>query len=72
MEDARCANSGQGTVTLTCELSASDQDMVVVAADTRDSTQGSRDMFDAKKLANEAAPNTIAVDIFTSVPAKTE
>lgn len=71
MEKLKCANSGAGNLSLTCEITESDKDMVIVVADMRDSGKAMRDAFDPKKRDDTAAlGNEVSVDVFAAIPAK--
>lgn len=70
MEKLKCANSGVGTMSLSCELSENDKDMVIVVADMREG-RATLDVFDAKKREEGASlGNEVSVDVFAAVPPK--
>lgn len=71
MEKLKCANSGTGQLSLGCDLSESDKDMVIVVADMRDAGSSMKDAFDTKKKDDGSGyANEVTVDLFIAMPAK--
>lgn len=68
MEKLKCANSGAGQLSLGCELSESDKDLVIVVADMRDAGSSMKDAFDTKKKEDGSGyVNEVTVDLFIAM-----